>query len=329
LLDEYHFDLQNVSKIQKIQTILTNILHNRRPGAFLIALIPFIVLLSNTGNDNIQRLFRAYPYNISYELMTCAVGSAVLITAFLENGLVQNQIKAIVPARELTSIALSPFMIFMGMWSIIQLILNAVNGTIVTSILWGISAVVSIIKLVHEFHHIPQNKSLWIFSIFSNIDRSCMAYAIRIILVIFAIGLWIPILLPWEGPPEPFVRWHTFSLQGELLWRGTFACFSLCNILTALDPTGAGAGYTAFMAAQGIFHGTVMLIDNRISASNHGSNGNAEHAWGEIPFFLILGLSLSILLITRFRPESKQSTIMIETVPDEIVLESSSTSEKV
>lgn len=155
---------------------------------------------------------------------------------------------------------------------------------------------------------------------FSDIDRSSITHALRVILVMFAMGLWIPILLPWDGPPQPFIRWHSYSLPGELLWRGTFACFSVCNLLTALDPAGVGAGYTTFMAAQGLLHGGIMLIDNRIASSKNGLNGNPEHIWSEIPFFILLGLVLGVLLAQRLRPKSaKYATIMNEMQAMEIV----------
>jgi len=35
-----------------------------------------------------------------------------------------------------------------------------------------------------------------------------------------------PVLQPWSGPPEKFVRWHPYSPAGELVWRGVFAAYA-------------------------------------------------------------------------------------------------------
>jgi hypothetical protein len=38
---------------------------------------------------------------------------------------------------------------------------------------------------------------------------------------------YISPLQSWTGPPEPFVRWHPFVVNGELVWRGTFALYGM------------------------------------------------------------------------------------------------------
>ena len=283
---------------------------SRRFCATIITLAPFIVLISNATVDGSLNL-RASPYNTSYELMTCAVGSAVSVAAFLEPRISHAQTIATVPVNNSLRTNGAPFMLFMVFWSCVQFILNAVNKTAAAAVVWAIAALCSLYVHVHEIEAVWSTGTRSIIQLcfpyvtFSKpIDKNKFAIAMRAILIIFAILLWIPIVMPWEGPPEAFVRWHTFSIQGELLWRGTFACFSICNLLTAVDPGGAGASYVAFMAAQGFFHGTVMLVDNRVSASQGGPNGNPEHAWGEIPFFLLLGLSLTCLLFSRLRSEA-------------------------
>jgi hypothetical protein len=292
---------QNASK-----EFLVKFICNRKFCATVIALVPIIVLISNSTIDGSIH-FRAFPYNTSYELMTCAVGCAVFVAAFLEPKLLQLQTLSSTPVSCLLDISGAPLMVFMLIWSLVQTILNAINQTFGAAGIWAIAVIVSLLCYLYEVYTFSKTDGRSFKQLFfpyitsSSIDKAQTTIALRTILIIFAILLLIPIIMPWEGPPERFVRWHSFSIQGELLWRGTFASFSLCNLLSAIDPSGAGASYVAFMAIQGIFHGTTMLVDNRISASKGSENGNPEHAWSEIPFFLLLGCVLSGLLLTRLR----------------------------
>jgi hypothetical protein len=58
-------------------------------------------------------------------------------------------------------------------------------------------------------------------------------------LVVFALlFVLFPVLQPWSGPPEPFVRWHPFSPPAERIWRGIFLSFALGMVVAALDPGG-------------------------------------------------------------------------------------------
>jgi hypothetical protein len=139
---------------------------------------------------------------------------------------------------------------------------------------------------------------------------TCPQTTLRVLLVVFGILLVsAPVSQPWSGRPERFIRWHDYSVDAELLWRGTFCNFAIHNWMAAVDPSGRHRPYVVFMAVQGIIHATVMLFDNRISAARGQANGNWEHAFEISGFYLLGVLLLSLLLFAppRLPPTSSGS----------------------
>lgn len=111
-----------------------------------------------------------------------------------------------------------------------------------------------------------------------------------------------PVLKPWSGPPELFVRWHPFGLETELIWRGVFLSFALGMLMTAFDPRGRHRGFMVALVLSGYLHSAEMGLDNLRSASMGGMNGNPEHLYGDVPgWFAIASFSLLYLIFDRPR----------------------------
>jgi hypothetical protein len=280
------------------------------------AVVPFLVLLAGAETEDTpaQQAFRARPYNRSYELMTCAVGTACGLAACLESALGrwQGRLQRAVSRTSVRGLATdtgAALGIFLGTWSLAQTILNGVIGCAGAAVLWFLLAFLpaawSLGKEVNELLRTTTSGSRmcrlrWC----GRRPVTCAGAGLRAVLTIFAIGLLaVPAFLPWDGPPEPFIRWHAYSVDGELLWRGTFVSFAVGNLTAAVlqDPAGLGASYTLFFIFQCILHATVMLVDNRVAAVADGPNGNPEHIWSEIPGFYFIGTVLALLLATRLR----------------------------
>ncbi len=53
-------------------------------------------------------------------------------------------------------------------------------------------------------------------------ERPVGIWMFSALLFLWAIGFMaFPVSQSWSGPPEPFVRWYPFVVNGELVWRGT------------------------------------------------------------------------------------------------------------
>jgi hypothetical protein len=261
-----------------------------------LVIVPIIVLLTSQANADVQRTFRAQPPNLSYELMTFAVGlSMVIASCYAARRLIQDD-----------TIQLSALDSIRILWSLTHSIINFIIGSFATGTLWLVfgttPSVISVAFLLYK-KKTSHADALYLFSCRSCKVCDCRRTALRAVLIMFGIGLVsAPIHLPWSGKPEPFIRWHDYSVDAELLWRGTFGNFAAHNWLAATDPSERHRPYVVFMAVQGFIHATVMLVDNRIAAARGGPNGNWEHAF-EISGFYLLGVLLSSLLIVTPRRE--------------------------
>jgi hypothetical protein len=304
------------------------------------AAVPLLVLLAGAPQEDTpaQRAFRAWPYNRSYELMTCAVGAACGLAACLEPALGRWQAGMRAAAgvtyaagRGLANDAGAALGVFLVVWPLAQTILNSVIGCAGAAVLWCLLALLPAAWAAGTELTLrwrgggaggQAGGGAWGGGAAAGdggVIRegrprrcggqlqgpvTCAGAGLRAVLTVFAIGLLaVPAFLPWSGPPEPFIRWHEYSPAGELLWRGTFVSFAIGNLTAAVlqDPAGLGASYTVFFILQCVLHATVMLVDNRVAAAAGGPNGNPHHAWSEIPGFYFIGTVLALLLAARLR----------------------------
>ena len=119
------------------------------------------------------------------------------------------------------------------------------------------------------------------------------ALILRILLFGISVGLLsAPITLPWDVP-APYIRWFKYTIAGEALWRGTFSCFVIGNLLSVVDPIGTSSDYVTFFSTQCLIHGSAMLVMNLLDLDGNGGIG---HLITEIPGFITLGIVLKLLL---------------------------------
>lgn len=244
---------------------------------------------------------RSSPSNTSYELMTCAVGLAVLVSSLAHWRLLPTRPPAAAP---------SAFLLFATAWPWIMTGINAAIGATDAAVLWALlgaapSTLRTVAILLNRGDSGGDKLSLSLSGAISFVarDRSRTSLGLRVLLLAFTAGFTIAAVMPpaWDSIVQQYIRWHPYTYPGEALWRGTFASFATCNLLAATDPAGTHVGYTMFMAAQGVLHGTTMLFDNRIEAERGGKNGNIDHII-EVCGFLFLGVTLIALLVIRLRP---------------------------
>lgn len=105
--------------------------------------------------------------------------------------------------------------------------------------------------------------------------RTPMAWVYSAFLAIIAIAfLAFPVAQPWEGPPEPFVRWHPYGEAGELVWRGIFAAYALCMLWAAAEgPLTKHLLFVVYLAVSGFVHATAMLAMCLAERASGGLNG--------------------------------------------------------
>jgi hypothetical protein len=132
--------------------------------------------------------------------------------------------------------------------------------------------------------------------------RTILSWTMSAFPVAFAIlFILFPVLQPWSGPPEPFVRRHPFSLTGKLIWRGVFLSFALGMLLTAFDPGGRHRPFIVLLVFSGYLQAGEMTADNLWSARMAGMNGNPEHPYGGdvLGWYVIASLALLFLILDR------------------------------
>lgn len=125
-----------------------------------------------------------------------------------------------------------------------------------------------------------------------------------VVCAVVGVGLLTgPAFTPWEGPVEPFVRWHPYSPDGELQWRGLFCVFGVFLLAAAaLGPLTRCRAYVTFVCVQGFVHSLTMLVDNLRARDRGEPNGNSEHLYGDILGWALIAVALLAgLLVTRSR----------------------------
>jgi hypothetical protein len=88
--------------------------------------------------------------------------------------------------------------------------------------------------------------------------------ASAVLLTLAAAFVAFPVLQPWSGLPEPFVRWHPYSTDAELVWRAIFLAFAIgMEIVPQFGPVERRAGGRRQSARQ---------LVNRMDTGPHRRN---------------------------------------------------------
>ncbi len=264
-------------------------------SAIIWLLVPTITQLG-FGSSLGRALFRTQPYNISYDAMFIAATVGIGLTSMWGLLSYQNTLRN-ESARDLP--------VFFSWWNAFDLfevlaslnlgILFFVSGVPGSGIAWLLSFVILIISTLRLSQ---AEKDVVIEKPAPHTNLSRVASAFFLIIAILFVAF--PVLQPWYGPPEPFVRWYPFSPAGELVWRGIFLSFSFGMMMTALDPFGRHRPFLIALVLSGYLHSGEMAVDHLLSVQMVGMNANPEHLYGDIlGWFVIASVSLLFLLLSR------------------------------
>jgi hypothetical protein len=243
-----------------------------------------------------QGAFRAQPFNNSYDAMfiaaTAGIGLTSLWIVFTASRYTRGVKNVVVPACYSWFNAFDLF----ELCACASLgIFNFLAGTPGSGVLWSIAFSCLLVGTMV----VSQTEKGIVFETSSRHTQLSWPLSIGLI-ALAALFILFPVLQPWSGPPEPFVRWHPFSLSGELIWRGIFLSFAFGMILTAFDPLGRHRSFLVLLVLSGYLHSGEMAADNVLSAAMGGMNGNPEHLYGDVlGWFVIASISLLFLILNR------------------------------
>ena len=243
-----------------------------------------------------EPLFRPQPFNASYDAMFIAATAGIALASLWIVATGDPSAGRHVPVSWSWWNALDLF----------ELMLcaalgagNLAAGAVASAVVWGVAfAVLGALTVMLA----GAERSV---SMSPPPGRTGMAVTASILLVVMAVlFIAFPVLQPWSGPPEPFVRWHPFSEHAELVWRGIFLSFAAAMLLAALDPLGRHRFFMILLVTSGFLHAGEMAVDNLCAARMGGMNGNAEHLYGDVLGWFVIAAASLILLVADRRPSS-------------------------
>ncbi len=255
----------------------------RQLAALIYLTLPTLTLLAFRTTPW-QAWFRTQPPNLSYDAMWIAASAGI--------GLASLILLRAAP----TSLRWTAQDLFEPMTAAVLALANWFAAAPGTALLWTAATFALLLALVSQ----PGSSE----APTSPARRSPTAWTASFLLILLAVLFLLgPVLHPvWNGPEQPFVRWHPFSAPGELVWRGIFFCFAIGMMITAWDPLRRHRPFLLVLAWSGLFHATEMAADNRMSAAMQGMNGNHEHLYGDVlGWYVIAGLSAALLILSRGR----------------------------
>ncbi|HVO62901.1 MAG TPA: hypothetical protein VMT53_18370 [Terriglobales bacterium] len=266
---------------------------------FIWLALPSITLLV-FRSSRWEPYFRARPYNNSYDAMFIAAMAGIGLTSFWALVVARRQARSAAEILPAWFSWLNGFIVFEVMLSGCLVLLNFMAGAPATALVWALaflSLLVSTVVLQSS-----QRESVFV----PPQSRGLVTLLASALLIAFAaLFIAFPVLKPWSGPPEPFVRWHPFGLETELLWRGIFLSFAAGMLITASDPAGRHRLFMVALVLSGYLHAAEMCADNLRSASMGNMNGNPEHLYGDVlGWFVIASLSLLFLKLSAPRKHS-------------------------
>ena len=267
-------------------------------GVWLV--LPSLTLLV-FGSSACQAYFRARPFNLSYDAMFIAATAGIGLTP------IWILFSPYRERRHGTNRSLGTSYTWRNAFDLFELfasaslgVLNFVAGVSGSGMLW-LAAFLLLLGGTLRISQAEKDVTLAKSSHRTLLSRMASVY----LLIVAILFIVFPVLQPWSGPPEPFVRWHPFSPSGELIWRGVFLSFAFGMILTAFDPFGKHRSFLVMLVFSGFLHSGEMAIDNLLSMRNSGMNANPEHLYGDVlGWFVIASVSVSFLFLARRSPRA-------------------------
>jgi hypothetical protein len=258
-------------------------------------LLPILTLLAFRSSPW-QGYFRARPFNDSYDAMFIATTAGIGLTsiwAWSTRGKRMRNGEQLVLLRDCSW--RNAFDLFELLACACLAILNFAASVPGSGIFWS----TAFFCLLVSTALLAQAQKDVVFE--TPPRRTILGWIVSVILVALAILFALfPVLQPWSGPPEPFVRWRPFSLPGELIWRGVFLSYAFGMLLTAMEPQGRHRLFLVLLVLSGYSHCSEMAMDNMLSARMGGMNGNPEHLYGDVlGWFVIASVALLFLVLDR------------------------------
>jgi len=268
-------------------------------SAFVWLLLPALTLLASRSTPW-EAQFRPRPFNVSYDAMFIAATAGIALASVwvlyaTRARLVATDEPSVEPVLPIVWSWWNALDLFelMACVSLTAAYLGA--GAAGSAVIWALAlAVLGVLSARVAQTERPA-------SLPCPPPRSRLSHTASIFLVAVALlFIAFPVLQPWSGPPEPFVRWHPFSGPAELVWRGFFLSFAAGMVLAAFDPLGRHRPFLVLLVVSGFLHAGEMAIDNLSSAGRGAMNGNPEHLYGDIlGWFGIASVSLIFLIRDR------------------------------
>lgn len=255
--------------------------------ALALSLLPLLVSIA-PRRTSVEPSFRACPYNEAYEWMSVAVG-----LSFPRADLLSSHPTFLPPplrARHETPPPPS-WAAVICLWPWTQAVISfRVATTAGAGFAWATAAAGVTAACV-----VASWRSVRLASRSARAaHHSLSSTALRSFLGALSLVFLVPVFAPWDGPVQPFVRWHPFSEAGEALFRGTFLTFAVgCAAAAAQRTLADAASFAVSFTTQCFVHATTMLV---LSRTTGPKNTNFEHLPGNIACFYAIGLVLTALL---------------------------------
>ena len=175
-----------------------------------------------------EPLFRARPYNNSYDSMFIAAMAGIGLTSLWALVVARRQAQSAAKLLWVWCSWLNGFVLFELVLSATLAVLNFLAHVPATAFVWSLAFIVSLVSTVTLQRFQP-----------GTVFVACQPrgpitlLASASLIALAALFIAFPVLNRWSGPPEPFVRWHPFGLDTELIWRGVFFSCAVGMLITA------------------------------------------------------------------------------------------------
>ena len=244
---------------------------------FGFVLLPLLLTFGSNG-ASYQKLFEPQKRNPFYDAMQLAVFSSIGLTE-IAAGLWFTKASLLLHKRQFNA-----FKLFQLTVSLLLGILYFTVSCYLSGFFW----IFFCCCLLFSFTAREELSLSWK----PNLKRGRYGWFYTFFFVFVSAGfLAFPVAQPWSGFPEPFIRWHPYTVNGELIWRGIFFSYASAILYScAEDPLGKHFLFVFYVGISCIIHSITMLGMNINQRLNQGSNGNFEHLVSEIPGFLFLGI---------------------------------------
>lgn len=277
------------------------LLHYRLSAAIWLT-VPSLLLLA-FRSSGLEPLVRVQPYNDSYDAMFIAALAGIGLTSVWKLVTLRRD-RGTSPSSEQAFVGLGAFEAFEVVLSASLATLHFIVGTLASGTVYA-AVTVTLAWTLHGVRPSPQEAGRCPIQR----SRSTPELLASMFLLAFAVlFIAFPVLQSWSGPPEPFVRWHPFGNEPELIWRGVFFSFASGMLLAALDPACQGRLFLVALVLSGSLHAAEMAADNLHSAAMHAMNGNPQHLYGDVLGWSVVALAALLFLLVVRSPAYPAST---------------------